>query len=305
MSMNIENIKETMIPYDSFSYWFVRDNNDDFRIYEKASGKFLDPRISHESDSTMFSAYQSYTCGVSDDFPGHLIMENFNMFRQSRPEFDVGIPMQYSEIDSSDMICAYERILLGSMLIRAFIMHPNKNPDDVIPRAKGIAAWLASTDFYTAPASTRFHEAFDSGLLKHTLNVYNQACDVWKLNKFDSIDNPGSFAFVTLVHDWCKIGLYESYMRNVKDEKTGQWHQEKNYRWKESGPSFSFGHGVSSMFLASRFTSLSADEAAAIRWHMGAWNVASNEQTDLQTSNEIYPLVHLIQFADALSIVRY
>lgn len=305
MSMNIENIKETMIPYDSFSYWFVRDNNDDFRIYEKASKQFLGPKISHESDLTMFGAYQSYTCKVSDDFPDALIMENFNKFKQSRPEFDVGVPVQYSEIDSSDMIYAYERILLGSMLIRAFMMHPNRNPDDVIPRVAGIAAWLASTDFYIAPASTKFHEAQDSGLLKHTLNVYNESCSVWKIDKFSCVKDPGSFSFVALVHDWCKIGLYESYMRNVKDEKTGQWHQEKSYKWRESGPSFSFGHGVSSMFLASRFTSLSADEAAAIRWHMGAWNVAPNEQTDLQTSNEIYPLVHLIQFADALSIVRY
>lgn len=305
MSTNIENIKETMIPYDSFSYWFVRDNNDDFRIYEKASGKFISPRISHGSDSTMFDAYQSYTCEISDDFPDAVIMKDFNRFKQTRPEFDVGTPVSFSEIDSSDMICAYDRILLGAMLIRSFMLHLNKNPDDAIPRVEGIVAWLQSTDFYTAPASTRFHDAVDSGLLHHTLNVYNEACDVWKLKKFDSIDNPGSFAFVTLVHDWCKIGLYESYMRNVKDEKTGQWHQEKNWRWKEAGPSFSFGHGVSSMFLASRFTSLTPGEAAAIRWHMGHWNVASNEETDLQTANEIYPLVLLVQFADQLSIVRY
>ena len=305
MSINIENIKEAMIPYNSFSYWFVRDNNDDFRIYEKASGKFLRPRISHESDSIMFGAYQSYTCETSDDFPSALIMENFNIFKQSRPEFDVGVPVQYSEIDSADMVSTYERILLGSMLIRTFMMHPGKDPDSAIPRVEGIIGWLESTDFYHAPASTRFHESCDSGLLKHILNVYNESCDVWKIKKFSCIDNPGSFSFVALVHDWCKIGLYESYMRNVKDEKTGQWHQEKNYRWKDSGPSFSFGHGVSSMFLASRFTALTPDEAAAIRWHMGAWNVASNEHTDLQTSNEIYPLVHLVQFADSLSIVRY
>lgn len=45
--------------------------------------------------------------------------------------------------------------------------------------------------------------------------------------------------------------------------------------------------------------------ALAIRWHMGRWNVVDSEVNDLQTANENYPMVHMIQFADQLSIVNY
>ena len=65
------------------------------------------------------------------------------------------------------------------------------------------------------------------------------------------------------------------------------------------------GHGVSSMFLASRFFKLSVEEAAAIRWHMGDYNVADNEMNDLHQANETYPMVQLLQFADRLSRVKY
>ena len=36
-----------------------------------------------------------------------------------------------------------------------------------------LLAWLDTTDFYTAPASTKFHCACESGLVMHSLNVYH------------------------------------------------------------------------------------------------------------------------------------
>ena len=52
-----------------------------------------------------------------------------------------------------------------------FIETYNKNIHR--PGAEKLLAWLEGTDFFTAPASTRFHAAYEGGLLDHSLNVYN------------------------------------------------------------------------------------------------------------------------------------
>lgn len=40
------------------------------------------------------------------------------------------------------------------------------------PGAADLLAWLGTTDFFEAPASTRFHGAYPGGLVEHSLNVY-------------------------------------------------------------------------------------------------------------------------------------
>ena len=65
------------------------------------------------------------------------------------------------------------------------------------------------------------------------------------------------------------------------------------------------GHGTASMFMVMQCMKITPEEAAAIRWHMGKWNVSENEVNEFQQSNEQFPLVHLIQFADQLSITKY
>ena len=93
-------------------------------------------------------------------------------------------------------------------------------------------------------------------------------------------------------------------MRNVKNEETGQWEKVDAFKREYSG--LTFGHGVTSMFYAMRYMpDLTEEEAAAIRWHQGRWNVCDAELNEFQRCNEIYPLVHLVQFADQLAIVQY
>lgn len=40
------------------------------------------------------------------------------------------------------------------------------------PGAADLLAWLGTTDFFEAPASTRFRGAYPGGLVEHSLNVY-------------------------------------------------------------------------------------------------------------------------------------
>ena len=134
----------------------------------------------------------------------------------------------------------------------------------------------------------------------HSLKVYQRMLSLRSV--FPSVSML-SLTIVALTHDWCKMGLYEQYMKNVKDETTGVWHQEPAY--KKVSHNIPLGHGTTSMFLASKFFRLTLEESLAIRWHMGEYNVADNEVNELQKANATYPMVYLIQFADRLSCVEY
>lgn len=204
----------------------------------------------------------------------------------------------------------YKSILRGSILLRA-LKDKNNYDDYTIIQEKSdkltirATNWLNTTDFYIAPASTRFHDSYPSGLLLHTLRVVNNTVDLLKVNKFSSRNiNIGSAILCSCIHDWCKIGLYESYKRNVKNEATGAWEQVTAFKTRPD-TMINLGHGVSSAYLGGQFFHLTLKEYEAVRWHMGHWRVANDDVNELQTCNENNPLVHLIQFADQLAIVNY
>lgn len=162
--------------------------------------------------------------------------------------------------------------------------------------------WISKTDFFRAPASTRFHGSFEGGLVEHHLDVYNETVDLLALPKFKDV-NANSAYLVALVHDFCKIGLYDPYFKNVKNDITGQWEQVQAFKYDK--PQYPFGHGVSSMYLANQFFRFTREESLAVRWHMGSYRCAAEDFSELQDSNERYPLVLLLQFADQLSITAY
>lgn len=82
--------------------------------------------------------------------------------------------------------------------------------------------WLENSDFYTAPASTRFHGNYECGLLEHSLNVYDALKELANIHSEYQI-SAESLAIAALFHDLCKVNYYTVSSRNVKDEKTGQW----------------------------------------------------------------------------------
>ena len=127
--------------------------------------------------------------------------------------------------------------------------------------------WLDNrTDFFTAPASTRFHGAFREGLVIHSLNVYDLLS---KRNAQEKSDSDESVAIVSLLHDVCKAEFYKESTRNVKDEQTGRWEKVPYYAIDDRFP---YGHGEKSVYLVERFLRLNPAEAIAIRWHMGGFD---------------------------------
>ena len=146
------------------------------------------------------------------------------------------------------------------------------------------------TDFFTAPASTKYHGAFESGLLMHSINV----CAEPNLETNSKVYPTETLIIVALLHDICKANCYRTEKRNVKEY--GGWVEKQIYVFEDELP---LGHGEKSLYLASKFIKLSDEEAAAIRWHMGAFdNAFRGGDRGLNAAYEKYPLAVLLHMAD-------
>lgn len=165
--------------------------------------------------------------------------------------------------------------------------------------------FLEKTDFFTAPASTRFHSSYEGGLLQHSLNVYDCLAglgtttgDVQEFQaagmRLDSIPQE-SIIIVALLHDLCKVNFYATEMRWRKDANN-KWEQYPVYAVNDRNP---YGHGEKSVMMASEFIRLTMEERYAIRWHMGM-SEANIIQTYCQAA-EKYPLVLFTHMADQMA----
>ena len=153
--------------------------------------------------------------------------------------------------------------------------------------------WLSKTDFFTAPASTKFHCACPCGLVQHSVSVYRTMVERY----FDpETDSEESFAICGLLHDVCKAQFYKEGTRNIKNEQTGAWEKKPYYMIEDSFP---YGHGEKSVFLIERFLRLKTSEAIAIRWHMGGFDDAARGGSfAISQAYDRYPLAVKLHLAD-------
>ena len=159
--------------------------------------------------------------------------------------------------------------------------------------ADRLLEWLQTPDFFTAPASTRYHCACPAGLVMHSINVY----EVMMEKHFDpETDSAESFALCALLHDVCKAQFYKVSSRNVKNERTGQWEKVPYYVIEDAFP---YGHGEKSVFLIERFVRLKPAEATAIRWHMGGFDdAARGGNFSISVAYDKYPIAVKLHLAD-------
>lgn len=173
----------------------------------------------------------------------------------------------------------------------------------VRPGADKLLGWLENSDFFTAPASTRFHLARPGGLVEHSIHVYARLRELFSREK--ERDNDGliellpeeeeAIAVCALLHDICKANFYAVEMRNRKNEQ-GQWEKYPFYVVDDQLP---YGHGEKSVYIASGFMKLSREEAMAIRWHMGAFDDSvKGGSYAMGGAFEKFPLALLLHMAD-------
>ncbi len=154
-----------------------------------------------------------------------------------------------------------------------------------------------ASDFFTAPASARFHSSYEGGLLDHSLNVYDclksyLASDRAK-NTFGFEYSDESIAIVSLLHDLCKVGIYKKGFRNVKDEK-GAWQRVDTFEYDDRLP---YGHGEKSVYIISGYMKLTREEAFAIRYHMGY--SSTEDPRNVSAAFEMFPLAFALSTADS------
>lgn len=136
--------------------------------------------------------------------------------------------------------------------------------------ANELLEYLSKNDFFTAPASARFHMAEPGGLCAHSINVYKRLLGLIKADLGDdyaSVYSDETIAVCGLLHDVCKVNYYAIEMRNVKEE--GGWVKKPFFKVDERFP---YGHGEKSVFIINQYIRLSAEEAMAINWHMGGFD---------------------------------
>lgn len=154
--------------------------------------------------------------------------------------------------------------------------------------------WLENSDFFTAPASTKYHGNYDGGLCEHSLNVYYE---IQKLNELYQLGFPeDTLAVVALFHDICKVNFYKKGFRNVKDETTGEWMKKEVWEIDEKIP---LGHGEKSCIILQWYIKMTIPELLAIRWHMGGFDTAvKGGDAGLAKAQNYTKLVSLLSTAD-------
>lgn len=173
--------------------------------------------------------------------------------------------------------------------------------------------YIRKSDFYTAPASTKFHLSCESGLLQHSLNVLDalrgllqeaQTNEDGTKEWFYTVAGTSvaqikdeSVILIALLHDICKTYFYSTSTRNVKNEKTGKWEKVPFYTVNDLMP---LGHGHKSAMLIKNYIKLTSEEMYAIWWHMGF----TDQHTDtmsLAAAIQKYPIVWALHTADMMA----
>jgi len=169
------------------------------------------------------------------------------------------------------------------------------------PGADKLLQYLMSdaSDFFIAPSSTRFHGAYEGGLVQHSVNVYHCLADYLtrprtkELYRMDYSEE--TVALVSLLHDICKLNFYVVDYRNAKNAQ-GAWEKVPYYRVEDTLP---YGHGEKSVYIISSYMRLSREEAFAIRYHMGFSNAGTSEQiNNVGRAFEMFPLALALNVAD-------
>ncbi len=125
--------------------------------------------------------------------------------------------------------------------------------------------FLEKSDFFTAPASTRFHGSEEGGLLKHSLKVYEILENKVATSVLPIEVDEATIRITALLHDICKTNFYTVDYRNAKNEM-GVWEKVPFYKIEDTIP---YGHGEKSVMMITEFMKLTNEEKYAIRWHMG------------------------------------
>ena len=156
-----------------------------------------------------------------------------------------------------------------------------------------VIQFLEKSDFYKAPASTRFHGSFEGGLLEHSMKVYEILKHKVKNSVLDLNVLDDTLIIIALLHDICKVNFYKVDYRNAKNER-GEWEKVPYYTVDDTIP---YGHGEKSVMMITEYMKLTVEEKYCIRWHMG-FTEPKEAYNTLGQAFKKFPLALILHEAD-------
>ena len=161
------------------------------------------------------------------------------------------------------------------------------------PGMENLIEFIEKTDFFKAPASTKYHGAFEGGLLEHSMKVYEILKEKVKYAPIEIKTTDETLIIVSLLHDICKVNFYKVDYRNSKNQ-VGVWEKVPYYTVEDTIP---YGHGEKSVMMLTEYIKLTSEEKYCIRWHMGFTEPKELYGT-LGQAYKKYPLALLLHEAD-------
>ena len=153
--------------------------------------------------------------------------------------------------------------------------------------------FLDQIKYFDAPASSQYFGAYPGGLCEHALKIAHELgvlCNAYYPGKYSEED----VIKVAFFKDIYKATMYESYMKNVKNEKTGQWETIPAYRTREGTNRPVYGDlGFSSYMQIKKYIELSDEQIEAI-----IQSRSSEYTPDIHDIFRNYPLVTLTKMAE-------
>lgn len=153
--------------------------------------------------------------------------------------------------------------------------------------------FLDEIDYFNKPASSQYMGAYPGGLCEHALIVAHELgvlCNAYYPGRYAEED----VIKVALLKDIYKATMYEMYMKNVKDDTTGQWTTTPAYKTREATARPVYGTAsLSSYMQIKKYIDLTDEQIEAI--------IHSSPQSfdpDIHEVMRAYPLVTLTRMAE-------
>ena len=153
--------------------------------------------------------------------------------------------------------------------------------------------FIEKSDFFKAPASTRFHGNYEGGLLEHSMKVYEILREKVNKSSIEINTSEDSLILIALLHDICKANYYKIDYRNAKNQ-FGEWEKVPYYTVEDTIP---YGHGEKSVMMITEYIKLTVEEKYCIRWHMG-FTEPKELYSTISVAYKKYPLALLLYEAD-------
>jgi hypothetical protein len=160
-----------------------------------------------------------------------------------------------------------------------------------------ISKLLDQLDYFNKPLSAQYNGAYPGGLCEYALRFAYELgtlCNAYFPGKYTEED----VIKVALFKDIYKASMYEAYMKNVKDDESGQWTTVPAFKTRDGNSRPVYGElGFSSYMLVRDLVSFNTEQTEAI-----VYSRISDFAPDIHDVFRSYPLVTLTRMAEMAAL---